>query len=252
MYNGFNLKLSDIWMLESSQFDYTFIQMEHEIQIDHTIESFRMAGGGIDASKMQIGWFPPIKADVFISHSHDDECDAKTLAKWLYEKFKLVSFIDSMVWGNSRILQEMIDNNLCYNKRTRLYDYDCVNKSSSHVHMMLSTALSTMIDESECIIFLNTPSSITPLNSVYGHTESPWIYAEISMTQLLRTKTPERHRHKPLAATLLEKAAAILHPVNLGHLNPLTLGDLIEWSRVVRSKNPHEALDWLYENKGAR
>lgn len=47
---------------------------------------------------MQVSWFPQIKADVFISHSHSDEKLAIIFAGWLYNAFGLTAFIDSCVW----------------------------------------------------------------------------------------------------------------------------------------------------------
>ncbi|MCC5439660.1 hypothetical protein [Clostridium botulinum] len=47
----------------------------------------------------------------------------------------------------------MIDNNYCFNKDTETYDYIKRNYSTSHVYIMLSTALSMMIDRAESIFF---------------------------------------------------------------------------------------------------
>lgn len=66
--------------------------------------------------------------------------------------------------------------------------------------MMLSTALTEMIDNTECIIFFNTPNSIslaTELDQIRkdgkaAKTVSPWIYHELSMTTMLRTVEPDR------------------------------------------------------------
>ena len=53
----------------------------------------------LNGNKIQIDWFPQISADIFISHSHDDEDLANAFAGWLYDEFKLTSFIDSNAWG---------------------------------------------------------------------------------------------------------------------------------------------------------
>lgn len=55
----------------------------------------------------------------------------------------------------------------------------------SCVHMMLSSALSTMIDKCECVFFLNTPSSLN-LNK---KTESPWIYYELNIADVVQKKS---------------------------------------------------------------
>ena len=56
-----------------------------------------------------------------------------------------------------------------------MYDYNKRNYSTSHVHMMLSTALTMMMDEAECVIFLNTPNALSTKDIVHK-TESPWIF----------------------------------------------------------------------------
>lgn len=45
-------------------------------------------------------------------------------------------------------------------ERWKTYDYNLRNYTTSHVHMMLATALTEMIDNTECIMFYNTPNSV--------------------------------------------------------------------------------------------
>jgi len=59
---------------------------------------------------MQDFWFPQINANIFISHSHNDEKKAITLAGWISETFHLKAFIDSCVWKCSNDLLKIIDN----------------------------------------------------------------------------------------------------------------------------------------------
>lgn len=79
----------------------------------------------------------------------------------LYDEFKLTAFVDSCVWGYCDDLLKQIDNEYCKKKDGKTYDYELRNYTTSHVHMMLSTALIEMIDNTECIMFYNTPSSVT-------------------------------------------------------------------------------------------
>ena len=67
---------------------------------------------------MQANWFPQIKADIFISHSHKDKGLALALAGWLEETFGLTAFIDSCVWGYANKLLKMIDDEYCYQKKS--------------------------------------------------------------------------------------------------------------------------------------
>jgi len=46
-------------------------------------------------------------------------------------------------------------------KDGKIYDYELRNYTTSHVHMMLSTALTEMIDNTECIMFYNTSLSVS-------------------------------------------------------------------------------------------
>ena len=179
MYRGFNL------LLEKNYFKKDHFEYLQEVGLDRllcqktTIEkiinSFIKDDASLDGSKMQANWFPQIKADIFISHSHKDEKLALALGGWLKETFGLTAFIDSCVWGYSNYLLKLIDDVYCRNINRNSYDYDKRNYSTSHVHMMLSVALTQMIDNTECLFFLNTPNSITP-DTIINQTESPWIY----------------------------------------------------------------------------
>lgn len=190
MYRGFNL------LLEDNCFEGDFEALKgigldsfssQQTSIEETINSFVRNDGSLDGSLMQANWFPQIKADIFISHSHKDKGLALALAGWLEETFGLTAFIDSCVWGYANKLLKMIDDEYCYQKKINAYNYQKRNYSTSHVHMMLSVALTQMIDNTECLFFLNTPNSITP-NTIINQTESPWIYSEIAMSRLIRKK----------------------------------------------------------------
>jgi len=186
MYKGYNLHIG-LLDLDFSKYSEKGKKMfnENRQKIQSTLDSFALKDGSLDGSKMQEDWFPQIKADVFISHSHKDENLAKCFAGWLKETFDLDSFIDSCVWGYSNNLLRIIDDKFCKNENTPTYNYNKRNGSTSHVHMMLSTALTMMLDKTECVFFLNTPNSITT-DSVISRTYSPWIYHEIAMTKLIK------------------------------------------------------------------
>lgn len=175
MYRGFNLDLNhsngsartnNIIELFTDIFTSTNentgrkLHEAHQSQVRKVIAAFRTPNGELNASKMTANWFPQIKADIFISHAHQNEKEAIQLAGWLKSEFDLVSFIDSCVWGYADELLKLIDDEYCKNLSGNNYNYEKRNRSSSHVHMMLSTALSTMMDKTECLFFLNTPHSI--------------------------------------------------------------------------------------------
>ena len=52
----------------------------------------------LDGTKIINDYFPEIKADIFISHSHKDVKKAKQFANLIHRKTGLKSFIDSEVW----------------------------------------------------------------------------------------------------------------------------------------------------------
>ncbi len=199
MYKGFQLELIEEDFYSDKVFNtfyeigktYTSVQ---ENNIKKTIDSYLFSNGTLNGSNMQENWFPQIKADIFISHSHKDEKLALALAGWLKETFGLTAFIDLCVWGYSNNLLKLIDDVYCRNINRNSYDYDKRNYSTSHVHMMLSVALTQMIDNTECLFFLNTPNSITPDDTIIKKTKSPWVYSEIAMSRLIRKKELKEYR----------------------------------------------------------
>ena len=267
MYRGFNLILK-----EEDFADKTYFKNIHEIGlgsasqqkiiIKEKLNSFVGRNGSLDGSKMQANWFPQIKADIFISHSHKDKKLALALAGWLQEAFGLTVFIDSCVWGYANDLLKMIDEKYCYQEETSTYNYQKRNYSTSHVHMMLSVALTQMIDNTECLFFLNTPKSITP-NTIINKTESPWIYSEISISQLIRKKELQEYRimeqNESLKTFSEDKKLNIQYDLPTDHLVDINGYVLREWEETwkdigISNKYPQysenlrvHALDKLYE-----
>lgn len=211
-----------------------------------------LTNGKIDGTAMQNDWFPKIKTNVFISHSHADEAEAIKLAGYLRQEYELDSFIDSCVWGYADNLLKQIDDKYCLNENGETYSYQKRNGSTSHVHMMLSTAIGKMIDAAECVIFLNTPNSITS-DEVVTKTKSPWIYYELGLMRLIRKRTPPDHRPKIVVENLINKRAAaalqIDYSISLGHLTAISTDDLNKWSKAWPAHKAlgGEALDVLYD-----
>lgn len=123
-------------------------------EIYRDLQNFIDEDGYIDGRMLQDNWFSTkSEYDVFLSHSHDDEEIAVALAGFLQKRLGLSTFIDSCLWGYSNDLLRKIDERYClYSDRTS-FDYDKRNYSTSHVHMMLSIALSEMMDQCEAIFF---------------------------------------------------------------------------------------------------
>lgn len=200
MYSKFNLKISSLYddelkkHLESGRKIYN----NHKEQAKKNLKEFICDNGRIDGTSMKDHWFQMEDVDVFISHSHQDIIKVQAFAGWLYDEFGLTAFIDSCVWGYCDELLKQIDDTYC-KESDETYSYELRNYTTSHVHIMLSTALTEMINKTECIIFYNTPNSVSlvdDLQTIKKQKEkvtlSPWIYHELAMTSLVKICKPER------------------------------------------------------------
>lgn len=212
-------------------------------QIDHNLQNF-YKDGVLDGSKLSKEWFPEIEADVFISHSHKDMDTAIELAGWLYEKQKIVCFIDSCVWGYADELLKAIDEKYSKNNEKSGFIYELRNRSTAHVYMMLTVALAKMMYNCECLFFLNTPNSILPKDSVKEQTLSPWIYTERSMIQLIEKRSANEHRH------ILENFSRSMDSLKIVYdvpdLPELSFERIAKWLNN-DFDNKYKALDYLYK-----
>lgn len=259
MYKGFNLSINDSDMKKllgkvppniTGQRQRKPAYERSEKEMHNTLDLYMRPGGSLDAAKMTDDWFPDFKADIFISHSHNDKDLAIDLAYYLETVFNVTCFIDSCVWGYSNALLKQIDDKDCYNSETGTYDYERRNYTTSHVHMILATALTKMIDKCECLFFLNTPSSISVSDARKGtETNSPWLYYEILMAKFINKITPDRYEGMIKMAVLTERALVIDYPADLSHLDPLDFPDLVNWRNTLTRSTAEESLDALYNLK---
>ena len=217
----------------------------------------------IYASKISDEWFPQVKADVFISHSSKDKGLAYALAGWLYKKFKIVSFIDSLFWKYAYDLLEEINNE--YSDKMEkpgggiVYSHEKCLKASQHVDILLDAALRKLIDKTEAVFFLNTENSV----QVYDNfdkkictTYSPWIFSEILCTQLVRKKPlcdyrnykqfPMFFEHAGVNANIEKRDLNLSYDVSLSHLDELSEDILNKWNNMDKSKFCGYPLDGLY------
>jgi hypothetical protein len=214
-----------------------------------SLDKFINQGDSLDGSALQSFWFPQISADIFISHSHKDIDKAKALSGLLWDRFELRAFIDYCVWGYGNDLLWEIDNKYCLsssNPAKNTFDYQSRNHSTSHVHIMLSTALTMMIDRTECLFFLNTPNAIQSYKET-DKTESPWIYSELAISRMIEKHPPERYLPQGLSdggKMFEEKSFKLTHDVDLNHLAKLTNTDIFTWGG--RNGKGNLALDNLY------
>lgn len=277
MYTGFNLKLeksSRIWGNEEEYKRLANVGRRHLDEQKATCEASLkkyVQQAVISGTEIQNEWFPQVKADIFISHSHNDEELACALAGWIYEKFGLASFIDSNVWNYSNDLLEELNTKLSNRRKQEgggyLYDYQKSNQVSQHVDAMLSIALQKMIDKVEAVIVLNTENSIKVCNDTQmEETYSPWIYTEIVCTQIVRKKPLLAYRnyhqlaHSTDRRLFLESTRDILHfsisyNISLKHLVALSEGNLRTWwskyNSTLQGGDCEYPLDILYELMGS-
>lgn len=267
MYRGFNLKLTDaldngithkelLKILDNEYFqdleNDIYLEKgkdlfnEHKKQIITDLGKFTLPNKSLDGSEIQNNWFPTIKADIFLSHSHKNEALALRLAGWLYERYKLKTFVDSAIWGNSNELLKKIDNEYSWTDfdKKSTYSYEKRNLSTSHVHLMLLMAINKMINNCECIIFLNTPNSISSKDTI-DKTSSPWIYSEIELTRTIKPQIPIRFYLQEISKGLtLEDRSTnktpiikldIEYPVNSTHLTDLSI-EILKNLKKIRMK----------------
>lgn len=259
MFAGFNLHGLDNNFISNYKGAGEVTFNIQKAQIQKELNRFVLDDGSLDGSALQDDWFPTVKADIFLSHSHGDQKLTMAFAAMLEDKFGLTSFIDSCVWGYADELLKKIDDKYCKNETGDTYNYNQRNFSTSHVHMMLSSALTKMMDKTECVIFVNTPNSITTRDAVEEKTKSPWIYDEIVTSQVLRKKKPVREE-VIVESRKFEKSQNklnVVYKVELNHLTILSTEDLTKWEDqyredllrcAIRNEPNQHPLDSLYKN----
>lgn len=262
MFAGFNVLIKDKGKFGKYYDTGSRIYDEHIKVISNSLEKYINPNGTLNEMKLEDDWFPKIRTHVFLSHSHNDIDFVKSFAGWLYEKFKIIAFIDSSIWGNSGDLLKIIDNEFCVSSRhdngtIKTYDYELRNKSTSNVNVILYTALMKMIDNTECLMFINTPSSLkwSDMISEKASTESPWIYGELLASKLIRNRSRKAHRD------LLQKSfseyvdesnnLAFEYVFDAKHLIDVSDSDMEYFEdNLGYYKNAFDALDNFYQQNG--
>lgn len=251
MDRGFNLTLDTNnysfrpWAVES-------YQTENRKRVKN-LADLMIEKDTFDASLILDTIFPTVKADIFLSHSFQDSDKAIQLAMELKENCGLDVFIDSCVWGSVYELQKAIDNKYCLSESGTTYDYDERNRSTAHLHMILSTALQRMIDQTDTILFMNTDQSISLKHSVKDQpkTLSPWIHMELSFSSLVRRKPRKirvKHEGRVLDHVISNESFNIAHEAPVNHFTKLTDRDFERWKTYANCNNGSRAIDYLYEN----
>ena len=209
----------------------------------------------IDGTKMQNFCFPLSEQHIFLSHSHDDIELVKRISYILKHYLNLDVFVDSFIWSYADDLLQLIDDKYCYQPKKKTYNYKLRNFSTSHVHMMLNNALQSMIDNCECLFFVNTKNSINEYLNNTG-TYSPWIMSEIQFSSVVRRKMnrsiPIREsfaQDHAITAGTEERKLNVLYSMNTNHLTDIGKGDFVNWINESNRYGDYgyEALSRLYQ-----
>lgn len=265
MFNGFNVLFNSSKTIFNGVSDeYLGILQEQKNHVERTLDSFYLPDGSIDAKKLKEAWFPQIKGmHAFISHSHQDIYLAERFACWLYDSFGIKSFIDSHVWGHANKLLKEIDNKHSIKADGKLYDYDIRNITTSNIHMLLSSALNSVMDSCECLFFINTDKSISKLGfsneNKYDEdrTTSPWIMSELVMSSIIRKHEMYNRTRRVFTMDSLDgneryaisessKKFSMLHQAPTAHLFDMKDDNFATWIEMNNGRKEYDSLSVLY------
>lgn len=258
MFKAFKMSLQtfDDYLNDNMDIDCfcegSLIYDEQKKAVYSSLEKYLSPSGILNASKIEHDWFPSIEADVFLSHSHKDEDTVIAFAGWL-EKQGIKAFIDSTVWKLADDLLKKIDHAYCVkysgSNGGYTYDYDMRNRSTAYVHAILNGALAKMIDDTECLFFLDTPNSLKVSDISTGLTDSCWIYSELLLSKIIRKRTPPRKSESgSFNESFHHDALKMEYDVDLTHLIKLDFKEILHIQ--MRRLRGTDILDQLYYDKG--
>ena len=154
----------------------------------------------LDAKGLADILFPAKQAHIFLSHSHRDEDNAIKFAIAM-ERRDVKVFIDSCVWGSVDAVLDVVNEKYSDSEVVgdqKYFSHRKCDLASAAVHMLLTTELNRMIDDTECFVFLNTKQSVPIRQQGQENgrmlTLSPWIYSELSFSARVRSRKPSRKR----------------------------------------------------------
>lgn len=235
MYKGFNIKAGTLPNLVDKYYKQGLVIYNAKTsELHKSLDRYITIDGSLNGDKMMKEWFPQSDYDIFLSHSHKDEKYVIAFAAYLGNRFGLKCFIDSMIWGYSETLLELIDKECCdYDEETKNYNYKKRNQSTAHVHNMLLSALIKMMARTECFFFFNTDSSITMKDSI-EKTYSPWIYSELTISKFLKPHISRKYP-QPIAESVEFSVSAQYTP-DMSHLKKIEWDDIMNWYSLWKTK----------------
>lgn len=186
-YAGYKINIKEIKKLEVQD----RINQNNSIQENlkkFLLEEFKINEDEINGDKIVEKNFPNKENyEVFISHSHNDKEYAQKLSNFLRKRNCKV-FLDSEVWGSADEILKEVDNEYSVSDSDKnLYDYTKRNFSTTHVHLLLTSALAEIISKTPRFIFVESDSTISfsmEESKKKTYTNSPWVYTELLLFKL--------------------------------------------------------------------
>ena len=253
MHRAFNVKL------DSNQYLNYVNTKQYENDKSISLQKLRKIINSyniIRAHEIKKLLLPSKHYDIFISHSHKDLELAKGLSNYLQLFFGVSCFIDSLYWGNIDELQEELNRmHLHEDKATgkEYYDHQSTMEVAKHANMILASALTEMIDNCECVFFLNTDNSVISGSEAINKnkTYSPWIYHEVFTTSIIHRKETGRRaalEEQQIRDNAIKPLPQFIYNLDLTGMTNLNDDDILNWWGKVNSNNAHP-LDILYKLK---
>lgn len=185
---------------------------------------------------------------VFISHSHFNENHVLFLVGFL-SLMSIECFVDSWQWGYIDKIQLMLDEE--YSKIDEyIYSYEKVIHTTSIVKPLLISAITKVIDKTECAIFLHTEDSTLSVDNHPLGTSSPWLYLENIAMGILRPKIPsyleKKMKYYSKEGRFLAGDSKIIEYFPLSYEFP-ELG-ISSIRNLTKYKNAEDALTHLYQS----
>lgn len=154
----------------------------------------------IDANEIMQKMFPINEPHIFISHKSENSSHAIRLANIIYDKFKIVSFIDSQVWLHIDDVSDMINKKVSKIREdsgTIVYRHKSTSIVASNMFAMLSSSLFEVMDCSDGFIYIDSndesqADKIEKDKTADLKTKSPWIFLEMTYASKLRKKMHKR------------------------------------------------------------
>ena len=207
MRKGYIINKSILSNLNNDDLNYYNSSIKDDSQDRKNWTNILIKNNTINMTDIQQLWFNQVQYDVFISHLHDDNEVAKKLAGYISKNTEKKVFIDSDIWGNIHELLKTIDDRYSRSDNdSNYYDYNKRNYSTSHVHALLSTALTNMIHKTNYFIFIDTSNNIKNLKENNKKTSSPWIYHELEISRIIDEAIKETTKYFSAESIKIEQS----------------------------------------------